>query len=215
VAAGAPGAAARVRDEQGVTQAASGVADLRSGRRMQPGLNYRVGSVTKPFVTTVVLQLVAEGRLSLQDTVERWLPGILPYGEQVTVRQLLNHTGGVPDYEALVLPQLYESKRGRFRSWTPQELVALVADQPPDFPPGTAWRYSNTGYVLAGLVVEAATGRKLGKKLARRIFRPLGLRDTFFQSTPQGFLGQGPAATASRLANRTARCWTSPSSTRR
>jgi D-alanyl-D-alanine carboxypeptidase len=56
----------------------------------------------------------------------------------------------------------------------------LVADQPPDFPPGTAWLYSNTGYVLAGLIVEAATDRKLGKELARRIFRPLGLRDTFF-----------------------------------
>jgi D-alanyl-D-alanine carboxypeptidase len=189
VAAGAPGAAARVRDEHGVTQAASGVADLRSGRPMQPGLNYRVGSLTKPLVATVVLQLVAEGRLSLQDTVERWLPGILPYGDQVTIRQLLNHTGGVPDYEALVLPQLYESKRGRFRSWTPQELVALVADQPPDFPPGTAWSYSNTGYVLAGLIVEAATGRKLGQELARRIFRPLGLRDTFFPVNAAGIPG--------------------------
>jgi D-alanyl-D-alanine carboxypeptidase len=189
VAAGAPGAAARVRDEQGVTQAASGVADLRSGRPMRPWLHYRVGSLTKPFVATVVLQLVAEGRLSLQDTVERWLPGILAYGDQVTVRQLLNHTGGVPDYEALVLPQLYESKRGRFRSWTPRELVALVADQPPDFPPGTAWSYSNTGYVLAGMIVEAATGHTLGRELARRILRPLGLRDTFFPVNAAGIPG--------------------------
>jgi D-alanyl-D-alanine carboxypeptidase len=189
VAAGAPGAAARIRDKHGVTQAASGVADLRSGRPMRPGLHYRVASVTKPFVATLVLQLVAEGRLSLSDTVDQWLPGILPYGDQVTVRQLLNHTGGVPDYEAIVLPTLYASKQGRFRHWTPGELVGLVADQPPDFPPGTAWSYSNTGYILAGMIVEAATGHKLGQELARRILRPLGLRDTFFPVNAPGIPG--------------------------
>jgi D-alanyl-D-alanine carboxypeptidase len=180
VAAGAPGAAARVRDQHGVTQAASGVAVLRNGRPMKPELHYRVGSLTKPFVATVVLQLVAEGRLSLRDTVERWLPGILPYGDQVTIRQLLNHTSGVPDYTLEPIVRLYTDPQARFRAWTPRELVALVADQPPDFPPGTAWSYSNTGYVLAGMIVEAATGHGLGQELARRIFRPLGLRDTFF-----------------------------------
>jgi D-alanyl-D-alanine carboxypeptidase len=137
----------------------------------------------------VVLQLVAEGRLSLSDTVDRWLPGILPYGDQVTIRQLLNHTSGVPDYEATVLPTLYGSFQGRFRVWTPRELVALVADQPPDFPPGTAWSYSNTGYVLAGMIVEAATGHKLGQELARRILRPLGLRETFFPVNAPGIPG--------------------------
>jgi D-alanyl-D-alanine carboxypeptidase len=189
VAAGAPGVAARVGDEHGVTQAASGVADLRSGRPMQPGLHFRVASVTKPFVATVVLQLAAEGRLSLQDTVARWLPGILPYGDQVTVRQLLNHTSGVPDYEPAVIGTLYGSRQGRFRAWTPRELVALVADQPPDFPPGTATSYSNTGYVLAGMIVEAATGHTLGQELARRILRPLGLRDTFFPVNAPGIPG--------------------------
>ena len=180
VAAGAPGAAARIRDEDGVTQAGSGVADLRNGRPMRPWLHYRVGSVTKPFVATVVLQLVAEGRLSLQDTVERWLPGILPYGDQVTIRELLSHTSGVPDYTLEPIIRLYTDPQARFRAWTPRELVGLVADQPPDFPPGTAWSYSNTGYILAGMIIEAATGHKLGRELARRILRPLGLRNTFF-----------------------------------
>jgi D-alanyl-D-alanine carboxypeptidase len=180
VAAGAPGAAALVRDEHGVQQAASGLADLRTRRPMRPGLNYRVASVTKPFVATVVLQQVAEGRLSLSDTVERWLPGILPYGGQVSIRQLLNNTSGVPEYLLVPLLELYESKQGRFRSWTPRELVALVAGQSPLFPPGTTYSYSNTNYVLAGLIVEAATGRTLGQELKRRIIRPLGLRDTFF-----------------------------------
>jgi D-alanyl-D-alanine carboxypeptidase len=192
VAAGAPGAAARVRDEHGVTQAASGVADLRTRRRMRPRLTYRVGSVTKPFVATVVLQLVAEGRLSLSDTVERWLPGILPYGDRVTVRQLLNHTSGIPDNSLEPLVILYTFPHGRARAWTPRELVALVADQPPDFPPGTAWSYSNTGYVLAGMIIEKATGRRLGQELARRIFRPLGLRDTVFPVNRPDIPGPNP-----------------------
>jgi D-alanyl-D-alanine carboxypeptidase len=180
VAAGAPGAAARVRDRHRVTQAASGLADLRTGRPMRAGLAYRAGSLTKPFVATVVLQLVAEGRLSLSDTVQRWLPGILPYGDQVTIRQLLSHTSGVPDYTLEPLVRLYTFPHGRFRAWKPRELVALIADQPPDFPPGTAWSYSNTGYILAGLIIQAATGHQLGQELARRIFRPLKLRDTSF-----------------------------------
>jgi D-alanyl-D-alanine carboxypeptidase len=189
VAAGAPGAAARVRDEHGVTQAASGLADLHSGRPMRPWLHYRVGSVTKPFVATVVLQLVAQGQLSLSDTVDRWLPGILPYGDQVNIRQLLNHTSGVPDYTLEPIVRLYTDPQARFRAWTPRELVALIADQPPDFSPGTAWSYSNTGYVLAGMIVEAATGHKLGQELTRRIFRPLGLRDTFFPVNAPGIPG--------------------------
>jgi D-alanyl-D-alanine carboxypeptidase len=192
VAAGAPGAAALVKDEHAVTQAGSGVADLRSGRPMQPRLHYRVGSVTKPFVATVVLQLVAEGRLSLSDTVERWLPGILPYGDQVTLRQLLNHTSGVPEYTIEPLVELYTAKNGRSRAWTPRQLVALVAHQPPDFPPGTAWSYSNTGYVLAGLIVEAATGHTLGQELTRRIFRPLRLRATFFPVNRPDIPGPNP-----------------------
>lgn len=198
VAAGAPGVVALVNDGQtrhgerdwelghgsgrgdgdGIWTGASGVADMRTGRLIRAGDRFRVASVTKPFVATVVLQLAAEGRLSLQDTVERWLPGMLSYGDQVTVRQLLNHTSGVPDYVFSPLVELYSGNR--LRSWAPQELVALVADRPPDFPAGTAWSYSNTGYVLAGLIVERVTGNQLGRELERRIFRPLGLRDTSF-----------------------------------
>jgi D-alanyl-D-alanine carboxypeptidase len=200
VAAGAPGVVALVNDGRsdraghhdvgwnrdaqerphasGVWTGASGVADLRTGRPMRPGDRFRVGSVTKPFVATVVLQLVGEGRLSLSDTVERWLPGMLPYGDQITVRQLLNHTGGVPDYLFAPLVELYHGNR--FRSWRPRELVALIADQPPDFPAGTAWSYSNTDYVLAGLIVERVTGYRLRREVERRILRPLRLRDSSF-----------------------------------
>jgi D-alanyl-D-alanine carboxypeptidase len=185
VAAGAPGAAGWVQDDNGAQPAASGVADLRTGGPMRPELHFRAGSLTKSLVATVVLQLVAEGRLSLQDSLDRRLPGILPYGEQVTLRQLLNHTSGVPHNWATVEQTLYRSPGGRSRDWTPRELVALVADQPPDFPPGTAWSYSNTGYHLLGLVVEAAGGSTLGQELHRRIVAPLGLHGTSFpESSP-------------------------------
>jgi CubicO group peptidase (beta-lactamase class C family) len=101
-------------------QAASGLADLRAGRPMRPDLHFRAGSITKSFVATVVLQLVAEGRLSLDDTVQRRLPGILPDGDRITVRHLLNHTSGVPHDWATI----------------ERELVALVADQPLKLPGG-------------------------------------------------------------------------------
>jgi D-alanyl-D-alanine carboxypeptidase len=127
---------------------------------MRPELHFRAGSVAKSLVVTVVLQLVAEARLSLHDPLVRWLPELLPYGDHVTIRQLLNHTGGVPDYAPIVSRTMDGSGQGRFRAWTPQELVALVADQPPSFPPGTSWSYSNTGSVLLGLTVEAATGNR-------------------------------------------------------
>ena len=184
VAAGAPGVVALVNDGRsgragdgdegsdrggherrhgsGVWTGASGVADLRTGRPIRPGDRFRAGYLTVPFVATVVLQLVGEGRLSLSDTVERWLPGILPYGDQITVRQLLNHTSGVPDYwTSCRVVALFRGDR--FRSWRPRELVALIADRPPDFAAGTAWSYSSTDYVLAGLIVERVTGHRLGR----------------------------------------------------
>jgi len=177
VAAGAPGVAVRVVDGRRVTQTASGVADQESGRRMRPGLNYRIGSITKSYVATLVLQLVAEGRLSLDDTLERWLPGTLPYGDQVTIRQLLNHTSGIPEYVYGPIAQVYTNPE---RSWAPAELVALVAGQPQTFAAGTAWSYSNTDYVLAGMIIETITGNGLDQELRRRIFRPLRLRDSSF-----------------------------------
>jgi D-alanyl-D-alanine carboxypeptidase len=184
VAAGAPGAVAMVNDGSRsgrgprVWTGASGVADLRSGRPMRPDDGFRAGSMTKTFVATVVLQLVDEGRLSLSDTVERWLPGILPYGDKITVRELLNHTSGIPEEAFIPKLQLYQGVR--FRSWTPRELVALIADQPPVFPAGSRWAYTNTNYLLAGLIIEAVTRHSLGGELARRIFRPLQLRRTYF-----------------------------------
>ena len=198
VSAGAPGAAVRTEDEQGVQRAASGVADLRTGRPMEPHLGFRAGSLTKPFVAAVVLSLVAEGRLSLADRVGRTLPGLLPYGDEVDLRQLLNHTSGVPNMSSILWRTLYGSPRGRFRAWSPRELIGLVADRPPEFAPGTAWAYSNANFVLLGLIVESVTGRALGEELARRVVEPLGLTGTTF---PVGSTAiPGPSARGYSLA---------------
>ena len=180
VDAGYPGLIAYLDDggRRGAWQGAAGVSDLTTGRRMRPDDTFRAGSNTKPFTATVVLQLVGERRLSLTDTVERWLPGILPYGRSITVRQLLNHTAGVPDNQDITDFELYRADR--FRSWTPRELVGLVADRPQDFPAGTSFSYSNTGYQLAGMIVERVTGHRLGDEIERRIIRPLDLRRTSF-----------------------------------
>jgi D-alanyl-D-alanine carboxypeptidase len=178
VAAGSPGVIALVNDGHEVQLDGAGVADTRSERALRPTDRFRAGSITKTFVSTVALQLVAEGKLSLSDTVERWLPGILPYGDDVTVRQLLNLTSGVPDNQGRVEAEWL--KGNMTRSWSPRELVALVADKKPDFAPGTSWAYSNTNYALAGLIIERATGHRLGDELARRVLEPLRLRDTSF-----------------------------------
>jgi len=126
--------------------------------------------VTKSFVAILVLQLVGEGRLSLDDNLERWLPGLVPKGEQITVRELLNHTSGLYNYT----DDLPEPPR-RFR---PQQLVAIATDHKPLFAPGTEFSYSNTNYILAGLHVERVTGQRLADQLEQRIFQPLGLDDT-------------------------------------
>ena len=178
VEAGSPGAIALVNDGHSVKVRAAGATDTGGARALRPTDRFRAGSITKSFVATVALQLVGERRLSLSDTVEHWLPGILPYGEHVTVRQLLNLTSGVPDNQGPVEEEYL--KGNMTRSWSPRELVALVADQKPDFAPGTSWAYSNTNYMLAGLVIERVTGHRLGREVERRILAPLRLRDTSF-----------------------------------
>jgi len=187
VAAGSPGAIALVNDGRRVRVSAAGVARTSGGRALRPADRFRAGSITKSFVATVALQLVGEGRLSLSDSVDRWLPGILPYGDDITVRQLLNLTSGVPDNQGPVEAEFL--KGNMTRSWSPRELVALVADKKPDFAPGTSWAYSNTNYMLAGLIIERVTGNRLGQELERRIFTRLHLRGTSFPQNTSTIAG--------------------------
>ena len=185
VAAGAPGATLLVRRGDRTTLLARGFADTATKKRMRPGDSFRIGSLTKTYVATVLLQLAEEGRLSLDDPVTRFLPGLVPGGDKITIRQLLNQTSGLFDYEKdprVLAPYLAGNLAYR---WAPRKLVRIAVSHRPLFTPGTRWSYSNTNYILAGLIVEAATGATLGQVLDRRLFRPLRLRHTAFQTSPR------------------------------
>ena len=198
---GAPGALVYVRTPSGVRSAAAGLARLAPRVRMRTSHRYWVASVTKTFISTVILQLEAEGKLRADDSVERWLPGLVPNGTSITLRELLNHTSGLFGY--------YDDKRFREailaspgRVWTPQELLAVAFSHPPLFVPGTNWYYSDTNYILLGLVVEAVTGQKLADELQSRIFGPLALDATSFPtgisidgSFAHGYLGPAGSLT--------------------
>lgn len=179
VAAGAPGAVAFLRAPGRAAGVAAGYADLDTRMPMRASDGFRIGSVTKTFVATVVLELDAEGRLDIDEPVERWLPGLVPNGSAITIRELLGHTSGLFDYtEDDAHTQAVIAEPGR--RWSPHELLSVAFAHPPLFRPGTSWFYSNTNYVVLGLLVEAVTGKPLGQELQARIIGPLRLRATSF-----------------------------------
>lgn len=176
--AGLPGAIALVQDHGRTATAAAGYADLAAKRPMTSADHLRIGSNTKVFTATMVLQLVAEHRLSLADTVDRILPGIIHGGDRVPVRQLLNHTSGLYPFDqdpASTTPYL-RGDAGHY--WSPRRLVALADTHAPLFKPGTKFAYSNTNYFLLGLIIEKVTHHSYEQELNRRIITPLTLRDT-------------------------------------
>jgi D-alanyl-D-alanine carboxypeptidase len=181
---GVVGAAAAVHRGRHDLALADGLARREPARELRPDDQTRVGSITKTFMATVTLQLVAEHRLRLDDPVERWLPGVVPNGRAITVRMLLNHTSGIFNYtddEAFVLQLLSDTDR----TWTPPELIAVGTAHPPVFAPGQGWSYSNTNYLLIGLILERVTHRPVQDLVTSRITGPLRLHDTYFPTTPK------------------------------
>ncbi|GAA1593704.1 serine hydrolase domain-containing protein [Kribbella sancticallisti] len=191
VAVSAVGALAEVRDEQGVWRSTSGVAERGTTRPVAVNNRFRAGSITKTFLATVVLQLADEDRLRLDDTVGAWLPGVVPNGHRITVRHLLNHTSGVPDYRpTLILPPEPGFLENRWRTWTAAELIQRAVATPPTFqPPGSAFAYSNTNYLLLGQIVEKATRHSYGEEIERRVIRPLHLHGTSMPGTDRKIRG--------------------------
>lgn len=170
----------RVGGTAGRWYGTSGVADIDTRRPVSAYHRVRIGSVTKVFVATVLLQLVAEGRVALDAPVTRLLPGLLParFGP-VTVGHLLTHTSGLPDHVGIPEPQTAEEVfRHRFDHWTPREWVATATHGPLKFAPGTRQEYRGINYVLAALIVDTLTGRPYGHAVTTRILRPLNLTRT-------------------------------------
>ncbi|MFF5207226.1 serine hydrolase domain-containing protein [Streptosporangium sp. NPDC000396] len=181
------GVQARVTtSEDGRLYARSGVAQAGTRRPVPVDGYSRIASVTKSFVATVVLQLVAEEKLSLDDTVEKWLPGVVTGngndGSKITIRHLLQHTSGIHD-DYPVFGSVEEYYQHRYDSYTSEQLVARSMRHKPDFEPGRGWGYSNNGYVLISMIIEKATGRAWHEEVDRRISRPLGLRRTVWSGT--------------------------------
>jgi D-alanyl-D-alanine carboxypeptidase len=184
VDAGSPGALVLVDDGSSRREQASGLAVLRGRVPLHARDRFRVGSITKTFVAVVVLQLVDEGRLELGDMVERWLPGLVPGGDRITVRELLGHRSGLADYasNAKFLRQTVAQPR---RRWTPREVVGVALAEGPAARPGERFVYASTNYVLLGMMVERVTGISLERQLRRRIFAPLGLENTSMAPGPR------------------------------
>ncbi|KFN02209.1 serine hydrolase domain-containing protein [Bacillus clarus] len=158
---------------------ATGIADLRTKKPMKTNFRFRIGSVTKTFTATVVLQLAGENRLNLDDSIEKWLPGVIQGNgydaKQITIRQILNHTSGIAEYSRSKEADFTDTKK----LFTADELVKIGISMPPDFAPGKGWSYSNTGYVLLGILIEKVTGNSYAEEIENRIIEPLELENTF------------------------------------
>lgn len=165
---GAPGGLARVSTIAPQT-VASGKANLATGEGVRDNVKFRAGSVTKSFVAATVLLLESEGKLSIDDPVSKWLPGRFPAAPGVTVRQLLQHTSGLPDYLPKVTPG---------NEYTPEQLLDTIKNDRLQFAPGEGWGYAATNYVALGLVIKAATKQDWRDSLRRLVFKRLGLEDT-------------------------------------
>jgi len=153
---------------------ASGFA-AKGGRDLVPTDRMAIGSMTKTMVATVVLQLRDEGNLSLEDSLEKWLPDF-PRAEQIELRHLLSHTSGVFDF---TWDSTFSDRIASGASITVDEMVEVAASHAPLFDPGAGWSYSNSNYILLGRVIEMVTGHTAAVELRRRIFEPMGMHDTF------------------------------------
>lgn len=178
--AGAPGAMARITGPDGVRSEAVGVRDRATGAAMDSRSRFRVGSVTKTFSAVVLLQLVSEGKIRLDTSVSHYLPGLLP-DDRITVRHLLSHRSGLADYTDAMFARTvpgFEAVRNKVFGY--RELVGLSLKEPRTTEPGAAYAYSNTNFVVVGMLIEKVTGHRVGEEYERRVIRPLGLRNTSY-----------------------------------
>lgn len=177
-----PGASLLViRDREPALQRSYGFSDLEQKIATSPASNYRLGSVTKQFTAAAILLLAEDGRLELDDSIRKWLPSLPEADTAITIRQLLTHTSGLVDYEDVMPEDTVEQLRDA-------DVLRLLEGQDAGyFKPGSAYRYSNSGYALLALVVERAAGQSFQGFLHERIFLPLGMDRTL------AYVREGPA----------------------
>jgi D-alanyl-D-alanine carboxypeptidase len=161
---------------EGTWTAGLGIADPTTGAPMTANTYLRVGSITKTFTATVILQLVDRGKIQLDAPVSRYLSGV-PNGANITIRQLLNMKSGLYNYTlGDFLSQLRANPQ---RAWAPSELLSIAFSNPPDFPPGAGWNYSNTNYILLGQIIERLTNQPVEQAIKQYVLTPLGMNHTF------------------------------------
>jgi D-alanyl-D-alanine carboxypeptidase len=186
---GPPGVLTELHTARGDVRVRSGYGDVTARTPVAWNAKFRIGSFTKTFVSATLLQLVGEHRLSLNDPIEWWLPGVVRGngndGRKISVQQLLQQTSGLPDF-LQGLPYLFEQagfEKNRFKTVTPQQAVAQAMKYKPEFAPGTKWAYSNTNYILAGMIINRVTGHSWQQEVRDRVVRPLGLHHTYLPHT--------------------------------
>ncbi|MCD4523357.1 serine hydrolase [Nocardioides sp. cx-173] len=206
---GFPGATVVVKGRDGkVRTYRSGAGDLTTEAPMPRRPVVRIGSNAKMFTATVVLQLAAEGLVDLDARVERYLPGLVRRngndGRKITVRQLLQQRSGLPDYDHQLLEAAGTLRKLSRTYYEPHELVDAALAERRVFKPGTRWAYSNTNYILLGLLAQRVTGRPISELVTQRIIKPIGLKDTYWPTPgvqrirgvhPRGYLADGPGGT--------------------
>src|SRR6266446_325314 len=171
---GVPSASvAVVKDGRLAYASAYGAAKLDPRVAATSDMRYAIGSISKQFTAVAILLLQQDGKLKLDDPVSRSIPE-LTRGNEVTIRQLLSHTSGYQDFwpQDYVMPMMLQPV-------TAQKILDLWARKPLDFDPGTKWQYSNTNYVIAGVIIEKAAGKPLLQFLEQKVFTPLGIKSTF------------------------------------
>jgi CubicO group peptidase (beta-lactamase class C family) len=174
-----PGAAVLVKKQGNVIlRKGYGLANLELNVPVEPDIIFRLGSVTKQFTAVAILMLAEEGKLSLQDEITRFLPDYPTQGKKITVEHLLTHTSGIKSYTDLAewLPL-------QRKDMTVAEIIDLAKDKPMEFAPGERWKYCNSGYVLLGAIIEKASGKTYADFLEQRIFGPLGMKSSCYDST--------------------------------
>ncbi|UQW99488.1 serine hydrolase domain-containing protein [Streptomyces sp. RerS4] len=200
---GLPAALASVTDREGRTRTyTAGVGDLATGSKVPVDGQMRMGSNTKTFTAVVALQLVGEGKIDLDASVDTYLPGLVRGdgidGRHIKVRQLLQHTSGLPEYGDDIPDDTLQH-----RYFEPRDLLDIAFRNKADFAPGEKWAYSNTNYVVAGLIIQKITGRPLAEEVDRRIVKRIGLRHTYFpvagdrsirEPHPKGYGQDSPGA---------------------